>query len=363
MWYEKWDFVEDPYGIKKTKSIPFNRIVWNRDDLQDKGNVDRFVGDVVNQRSVSLRIYGPTRSGKTWLLRYLEKLLKERLGARIVIIYTAIPEAEPTVTRFYRGFIESLSDQLPSFLQRIGEEVGDAQQAWRDYFEDSELGSALYHLRFKGDQTVVSEQWLRGERLSASTLRPAGLITSLTGYKEVEVMVKLIDRIGSLYDSCVLMVDEIGQIRPASAARVIGGTLREILDSLYEKFGLVCTYTATLSDYLLDIGYSQHFYKRFDYEVELSRIEETYVGTFLGLHHSVYRKPDSQIDDRLIPFSEGSLEKMLELLSFENYYPGPLLHSCGVLASEAARESEDEVDAPFVERNKDRLPKSYLRQS
>lgn len=362
MWYEKWDFIEDPYGIKRTKSIPFDRITWNRDDLSDKENINRFLDAVFDHRSVSLRIFGPTRSGKTWLLVYLEKMLREKLGDNIVIINSEVPEAEPTIDSFYRRFIESLNTQIPSFLEKVEEKVGNNQQGWRDYFDDYELGSALYHIRFKGDQKIVSEQWLSGARLSASSLRPAGLITSLTKYKEVQIIIKLIDRIGSLYESCVLMVDEIGQIRPPSAARIIGGTLREILDSSYEKFGLVCTYTAVLSDYLMDLGYSQHFYKRFDYEVELAAIAEDYVDDFLTIHHSVYRKPDSSIENQLIPFMEGSLNKMLELMSFENYYPGPILHSCGVMASKAAREKVAEISPSFVEESKDRLPKSYLRQ-
>jgi len=362
MWYDKWDFIEEPYGIKRTQSIPFNRIIWNRDDLRDKENINRFLADIVDHRSISLRIFGPTRSGKTWLLRYLEKMLTEKLGDGILMIKTEIPEAEPTIDRFYRSFIESLNNSLLGFLSRVQKKIGTNQKDWRDYFDDHDLGSALYHIHLKTDHETISKQWLSGVRVTASALRPAGLITPLTSYREVQIMTKLIDRIGSLYESCILMVDEIGQIRPTSAARVIGGTLREILDSFYEKFGLVCTYTAKLSDFLMDLGYSQHFYKRFDYEVELSALEEDYVDDFLAIHHSAYRKPDSSITDQLVPFSKSSLNKLLELLDLENYYPGPILHSCGVIASTAAGDDVSEISPSFIEENKERLPKNYLRQ-
>lgn len=165
MWYEKWDFVENPYGIKKTKSLLPERIIWNRDDLKDKKTLHQFLDDILNQRSVSLRIWGPTRSGKTWLLKYIEKTLKEKLKDRIIIVYTEIPEAEPTLDSFYVEFIRSLSTQLPLILEKVKDKIGDEQRAWREFFDDFELGSALHHIHYKSDHKPISDQWLRGVRL------------------------------------------------------------------------------------------------------------------------------------------------------------------------------------------------------
>ena len=363
MWFENWDFEEDPYGIKRTQLLNFDRITWNRDDLEDKANVESFLESVLSERSISLRVFGPSRSGKTWLLKYIEKRLKEQMGDDIIIIFAAIPESEPTLDSFYRQFILSLDYNMTSFLAKVATHAGETQGDWRKYFGDHELGSALWHINKKSDQEVIAQEWLRGVRLTGSQLAETGLITSLTNFKKVQIMIKLIDSTRPLYKSCVLMVDEIGLIRPPNNARIIGGILKEILDSFYEKFGLVCTYTSQLSDSLIDLGYSQHFYKRFDFEVEMSPIKEEYVSTFIRKQNEVYRKKDSRIADQLLPFAEDGVKALLELLSFENCYPGPILHSCGILAGEATKKEKKSVSANFVKENGTLIPKNYLRQS
>jgi hypothetical protein len=341
MWYEQWDFEEDPYGIKRTQLLNFDKIIWNRDDLESKANVSGFLEGIDSGRSVSLRIFGPSRSGKTWLLKYIEKNLKVRMNNDVIIIFAPIPESEPNLDSLYRQFISSLEFNMSSILAKAATKAGETQGDWRNYFGDHELGSALWHIHKKSDQKIFAQEWLRGERLSGAQLEGAGLITTLTKYKKVQVMIKLIDSIRPLYQSCVLMVDELGLIRPPNNARVIGGILKEILDSFYERFGLICTYTSKLSDSLIDLGYSQHFYKRFDFEVEMSSIHTEYVPTFLRLHNQAYRKNDSKIADQLLPFTEDAIKALLELISFENYYPGPILHSCGIIAVEATQKSSE----------------------
>jgi hypothetical protein len=363
MWFETWDFEEDPYGIKRTQLLNSKRIIWNRDDLENKPNVDSFIDNVANGRSVSLRIFGPSRSGKTWLLKYIEKSLKERMNNDVLVIMAPIPESDSNLDSWYRYFISSIEFNMDSFLAKASAKAGQTQGDWRKYFGDHELGYALWHISKKSDQKFIAMEWLRGEKLSGPQLTEAGLVSSLTKYKKVQIMIKLIDSIRLLYQSCVLMVDEIGLIRPPSNARVIGGILKDILDSFYERFGLICTYTADLSDTLIDLGYSQHFYKRFDFEVDMSAIHVEYMPLFVRKHNEAYRRSDSKIGDQLLPFTEEAIEALLELISFENYYPGPILHCCGILAAEATKNELKLINGDFVRANRGLLPKNYLRPS
>jgi hypothetical protein len=359
MWYERLGFVEDPYGIKRPRFIPLERLTWNRDDLEDKWQLERFIDDIVNQRSVSLRIFGPTRSGKTWLLRMIEKKLRSKLED-VVILYTEVPEAEPTLSRFYEEFIESITPQLERILKAVDDKAGETISEWIKFLGDADLAHALFHIYHKDEQQYVSYQWLRGLKVSSSALRTTEIISPLSNYKRVEVLVKLIEIASEIFPSCVLLVDEIGLVRPPSLARVIGSTLKELLDRLYAKFGLVCTYTAELSDQIVDVGYSVHFHKRFNYEVKLDPIERNYFPTFLRLHHECYRKEDFEVEDQLYPFTEDGAYKLLEILRGESHYPGPILHSCGMLAREAVDEEVRELDEEFIEENASRIPKDYL---
>ena len=359
MWYEKLGFEEDPYGIKKTRFIPLKRLTWNRDDLEDKWQMDRFVEDILSLHSVSLRVFGPTRSGKTWLLRLLEKKLKSKLK-EIVILYTEIPEAEPTLPRFYDEFVESLTPQLNQLLEVVEKKAGKTTNDWIRFLGDEDLARGLYHIYHEDEHSYVSKQWLRGLRVSSSALHPSGIILPLSNSTRINTMTRLIEILSTIFPACVLLVDEIGLVRPPSLARVIGGTLKGLLDRLYERFGLVCTYTAELSDAILDRGYSKHFHKRFDYEVKLDVLKKNYAPEFLRLHHECYRKKDAEVKNQLLPFTEDGVHKLLDILGAESHYPGPILHSCGMLARDAVIDGIEEIDAKFVEKNAKRIPKDYL---
>jgi hypothetical protein len=360
MSYEKWGFTEYPYGILKTRQLKPDKITWNRDDLEDKGNVENFINDILDHRSVSLKIWGPTRSGKTWLLNYIEKKLHEKFENNIMIIYTDIPSSEPTIDNFYGKFIDSLLKKIDIILPKIEGKIGKDQSDWENYFEDPELGAAIYHLRGKSVQKPVAVQWLKGEKISSSVLRSLNIISSLNKAKKIENMIDIITVLRNIFESFVLMVDEIGLIRPPSAARAIGNTLQILLDRFDSKFGLICTYTASLANVLLDLGYSEHFYKRFDYDVQITALPSEYVPEFLRLHHTVYRKPDYKVKDQLYPFALDGIKKILEIIGEDNYYPGYILHTCGSIASEALKSDVDLIHAKFIEDNKKRIPKDYI---
>ncbi|NVM56457.1 MAG: hypothetical protein HWN66_22355, partial [Candidatus Helarchaeota archaeon] len=88
MWYEKFGFKDDPYAIRSPMVVPFKQIEWNRDDLSDKPSFNRFIERVLDGRRVGMKVYGGEGSGKTWLLRYIQKILTEKSKEKALAIYT-----------------------------------------------------------------------------------------------------------------------------------------------------------------------------------------------------------------------------------------------------------------------------------
>lgn len=362
-WYEFFGFKLNPYERKPNPmSVPYELIAWNRDDLRDKWQLDRFLEDILAGKSRALRIFGPTNSGKTWLLRYIDKCLVEKT----VILYAAFTRVEPTFPIFFRIFVEDFEQRfLEKFLKAVNEKVGLPLEKWEEYVGDPDLGRALYHIAHKDEHYLTSRRWFRGEKLSFSLLSPVGIISPLTDYGRMKVLRTIISKIVDLFPYCVFMVDEIGLVTP-SVGRTLGGALKELMDTFYEKFGLVCSYTATISDALvLERGYDEHFYRRFDYEVELSAIPRDFAPKFLRLHHRLYRKEGARVDDELLPFTKEAIEKLYDLIRPDFYYPGYLLKACGNLVKEAydSKPRVKVIDADFVEKTAERLPREMLRKT
>ena len=361
-WFEFYGFKRNPYERKEPMDIPFEFVKWNRDDLKDKWQLDRFIEDVLKGRSVSLRVFGPSGAGKTWLLRYIEKRIKQE-NKEALIFYTKLTRVEPTFEAFYRNFIENFKEHyLERFLNVVVNRAGLSINKWEEYFEDPDLAKALYHIAHKDEHRLVSERWLLGENVSFSMLKSVEIVSSLSNYRKVEVLKSIIRKSVEIFPLCVLFVDEIGLVTP-SVGRALGGALKELLDEFYEKFSLVSTYTATISDQLIDRGYDLHFYRRFDYEVELSPINRDYVADFLRIHHTCYRKKEVEVSDELLPFTEDSIKKLYDLIVPENCHPGSILKAAGNLAREASYMKIKQIDAAFVEKNANRIPRELLKSS
>ncbi len=363
-WYDFYGFEQNPYEIKEPMKIPYELIEWNRDDLKDKWQMQRFIEDILKGRSVSIRIFGPSGSGKTWLLRYIEKEIKiKRERADAVFLYTKLTRVGASFLTFYKMFISNFKQIFLSQQKRIAQEAGLKIEDWENYFGDSDLAKALYYIaREDKERNKDAERWLMGERVGSSVLSKLDIISSLDDYKKCEVIKNIIRKVTEWFSVCLFFVDEIALVTP-SVGRALGGVLKELLDEFYEKFSLAITYTATASDALIDYGYDYHFYRRFDYEVELSPIPEEYISDFFRVHHKCYRKKQIKVTDELSPFTEKAIKELYNLIAPEYRHPGPILKAAGNIVREAYYSKKKEIEPKFVKENKERIPKESLSSS
>lgn len=355
MWYEELGFEEDPYQATRSPMLcPFERITWNRDDLEQRGQVTEFIESVVGGRRVGLKVYGASGSGKTWMLRYLQKQIEEDGETEPLVIHVGIPRMDPTFSAFYLRFTGQMTPHLTRIAQAIESEAGPTVGDWSRYLGDENLAQALYHIKSEDKHADIANRWLRVEKLSATELRDADIYVSLDrSYRMHEVFTTLVQQSLLAFSTTTLMVDELGHI-PPSLAKKLGESLRELLDGFYDRFSLVCTYTARVADEMYDLGYNEFLYRRLEYEIQMQGLDEEYAPTFLRKHHECYRSPEYEPDDQLLPFEESGIARLIEIMAGEHRYPAPILTNCGILAR-AATEQATTIDATFVDEHSGRL--------
>lgn len=359
MWYEKFGFKDDPYVIRSPMVIPFEQIKWNRDDLADKLSLDRFLERVLSGRRVGMRVWGGEGSGKTWLLRYIEKVLTEKSKGKALIAYTYayIPGLEPTFSIFYEKFISEIDRHLPVILKAIDEKADHKKAKWGDYLGDRDLAVALSNIH-DGENVDAYKAWLSGTRMTSTELHSLNLVSPLVrDYKKYEVMRTLITQSLLAFSSFTLIVDEL-ENAPPGLAKGLGDSLRDLLDSFYDKFSLVCGYTAMMADDIIDWGYGKFLYKRLEHEIRMDTIKEVDAAIqFLRIHHECYRKARYKVEDQLFPFQESGVRRFIELIDPKECYARTMLTNCGVLAEQAAQQGVT-VASELVDKNKEFL--SYL---
>jgi hypothetical protein len=356
MWYEELKFIENPYKLVDPWKIPFTRIEWNRDDLPDKykTQLKSFLERVVNQELVGMRIYGEYRSGKTWLLRYIEKQVLEK-QEDIMVVKTKVPKLEANFATVYRIAISSVLEKKDDLFERISRKAGNGGarvDAWTSFFGDEDLATALFNI-YQNRNTTISENWLLGEAPTASELGQAGLHSKLNkDYLRFEKLQTIIEKMGELYHTVLVFVDELENADPAFASK-LSDSLRDLYASFYDRLAIVCSFTARRVEEWADLGYKAALAGRLEYMMRIESLKRDYVAAFLRLHQKVYREED--IDDHLYPFTQESIEKLVQMMPPEILVPGYLLPNCGRIAEQAVKQKKLPITPDFVEQNKSLL--------
>lgn len=351
MWFKKFSFKDDPYVIRDPFTIPLEQIQWNRDDLQHQWNLEKFVENVVNGYRVGLKAYGPGGSGKTWLMRYLEKTLTDKLGPDVAVIYGKIYKGDANFPALYDTLVRSWGKYQEKILDTIAEKAGDTDEEWSKYVGDRDLAACLWFLKYKKNKEEVrfSENWLRGSRVSVSELAKVGITSPLDrDYRKYLVLRKLLELSLLAFKTCLLVVDEL-ENAPAPFARGLGDFMRDLLDSFYERFALACSYTTrAAADVLLDWGYGEFLFRRLEWEVKLDPITSEHAPAIFRVHQSVYRE-EGFTGDQLLPFTEDGLRKIIQIMEPKQWYPGFILPNCGVLGRIASEAGVEQIEANFVD--------------
>ncbi|NVM56445.1 MAG: hypothetical protein HWN66_22295 [Candidatus Helarchaeota archaeon] len=281
---------------------------------------------------------------------------KSKGKALALYTYAYIPMLEPTFSVFYEKFISEIEPHLPKILEAIDKKADHKKANWPAYLSDKDLAMALSNIH-DGEKADAYKAWLSGIRMSSTELRGLKITSPLVGdYKKYEVMRTLIEHSLIVFSSFTLIVDEL-ENAPPGLAKGLGDALRDLIDSFYDKFSLVCSYTTEIADEMIDWGYGKFLYKRLEHEVKMDALGIDATIALLRTHHECYRKAKYKVKDELFPFEESGVKQLIELIDPKECYPRTILTNCGVLGEQAAKQNI-KVTAKLVDASKEFL--SYL---
>ena len=357
MWFEKFEFEEDPYRNVDPIKIPLERIVWNRNDLTGaKDNLDAMLKSVEDSYRVAVRVYGPNRSGKTWLWRYIQKEMLSRVKEALVA-NSRIPELDASFDAFYSILVKSIFgetiDPNAKYLERLKEVVGANGEKYTEFMGMHDLAVCLRRIALNDEQRDICREWLLGSSVPIRDVNAAGISSRLdTSYKKYEVLRTLLEKSSALFPTTAMIVDEMENASPKLAIQM-SDMLRDLLDAFYDKFVLILSFTATTVGEWYDLGYKRALDGRIDYNFYLDSLKVEYSPTFLRLHQQTYRRKKFS-GDQLSPFTEDGIKYLVSLMTEDTRYPGLILSNCGILAKAAATEDR-RVNEDFVKKWSERL--------
>jgi len=357
--YEKFGFVKNPYEKINPYLIEEKYLIWNREDLFDvRKKLDKFIDDVIDGRRVSIRIFGPAGSGKTWLTRILAKELREKNGPtpkdQSIFIYTFLPELSPTFSTLYQNaidyFLKHEFEKIKKYVESVDKSLNFG--SWEKVMKHDELCHVFGWISTGTPNQHLAKKWLRGEKISATELTTLNFTYALdTDYKKFALLSELLKELNRMYRSVVFIIDELEHVS-TKLAGAIGDAMRSLLDDFSENFALITAFTAQKEDEWYDIGFSEALSRRFDYLVALDSISSDSIDSFLTLHHKMYLKPELQEKASIAPFTKGTLQELLRTTSPRYHFPGYTLPNCGELLREAHEKNEDTITLDFLTENK-----------
>jgi len=158
----------------------------------------------------------------------------------------------------------------------------------------------------------------------------------------------------NVYSIVVLVVDEMENARPMTA-RILGDSLRDLLDSFSGNFSVICSYTVDRADELINLGYGPWLHTRLEYFAGLEALTTDYIASWLAKHNQLYRKKGWKGEDQLLPFTKEGIQLLLKMMKPEARYPRYVFVNCGHLGQAAYEANKNTIDPAFVEGNRDKL--------
>lgn len=376
-WYEKYGFKADPYTIVDPFQIDDSLLEWNRDDLSSTHKTyETFVKQAVLGYRVGLATYGAIGSGKTWLLKIIEKGFRNSIGdTPFLYIRTYVPKSEPTFSVIYGLFIDAIIEKQNMLLKGLTASLSKktrhtteeimvlkkmvGEEGWKNMMQEiipnRNLANCLWHIAYNEKNKVQCIDWLKGEKLPTKDLNSLGLSFNLDrDFRRVEILKDLINLSLHAFSLVVFVVDEMENARPITAG-IIGDSLRDLLDSFSGRFSVICSYTAQRAEELVDRGYGTWLHSRLEYYTELEALSLDSVSLWLVKHNKLYRREAWQGENQLLPFTEESIQHLLRIMKVEARYPRHIFVNCHHLCHTANEANKEVIDSSFIDANRDKL--------
>lgn len=350
-WYEKFEFVSDPYSYLDPYKIDFKLIKWNRDDMyNERLRLNQFLDDVKEGKRASLQVYGALRSGKTWLTRLIEKEIVEKFdndSDKIAFIYTKVTKTDPTFKTVFRL---AITDFLEKTLDRLAKKLQEPKLLpdWEKVFSNQDFAKCCRN--YFNNRDILTKRWLTGEKLTSSELGKLPVNSSISeDYDRYVMLQSLCADLSKMFSTTVLVVDELENAEVKLASQ-LSDILRELLDQLSEKFVLICTLSAQREDEWYDVGYTEALLARIVNTIQIKNLDKETLPNLLREHHKLYRK-EEYAKDQLWPFDESGIRELYDQMPAGRRAPGYFFPNCQDIVRLADSAGQQIIDSQFVYAN------------
>lgn len=334
--YEWLGFKKNPYSIENPmlSKIPFEFIEWNREDWKKvKEEIDIVLAEINQGLSTCLRIFGGWGSGKTWLMRYLEKKIREKYNDSAFVIYSYVFGIDASFSNFYATVAEDILDEskIESLRNRVNTKPGELSVSQlTNFFNDSNLAKCLYEILMNGINQTEAIQWIKGNKLSTTELN--ALKISNQNYSNLEkstTLQNLFNGFNILFEYTVFFADELNNAK-GKLGRELCEFFRQTIDLVDERHCLILAYTSQEGgDAWYDYGFTDALLSRIRHTAILTALDENSISPFIKKHHKLYSERN---EETLYPYDEEAIKYLIKNFPPEDHYPRQFFKTTATLS-------------------------------
>jgi len=353
--FKKIGFKKDPYSIENPAAIPFEFIDWNREDWgQTLEKIDLLLQDIGQGLSTSFKIFGGWGSGKTWLMRYIEKKAKEKLKDDVFVIYSTNSQIDSSFSTFYELLIDDLlkEEKIKDLKTKIEETVGPLSGADKitPLFRDADLARCLYEIFTTGNNKITARQWLKGNKLNSTDLKKIDAVSqNYSNLEKLKTIQNILFGLNNLFSYTIFLADELNYAA-GRLGRELCDFFRQIIDLFNSKFALILAYTSQEGgDSWYDYGFTDALLSRIKYTSILTALDENSVTSFMKKHHKLYSE---DAEETLHPYEEDALKHLIKSMKPENRYPRHLFVNSAILSKILVNSDKKKITKDFINENR-----------
>ena len=291
-------------------------------------------------------LYGDWGVGKTHTLHHIAATVEDTPGYKARIVFADVPDinAKDTFQVVHAAFLDALGlDTVKQWMVHFQTKYQSGAKSMIQRATQSEdVAKAFLSTTGYGDPARISWDWLRGETLSATDARNAGLPSSLDQSNQFAAVLRVLGKVcEDVEGSClILMLDEAEKLESVTNGDAINhwlNSFRILSDDSTKEIGLIIAASFRNKDamppMLADKQITSRFGERHYIQLQTFDVQDTriFVGGLLsewvdGVERSKISEqygPEAEgeeVTSESFPFTVDALDRFVEYATRDGGY-------------------------------------------